>query len=301
MHSSRRHFLRATAGGVILTATSGRAASPLKDKPAWPVAAFEKNFQKLSYDDLGRRMARLGFQGIEATVRPGGHIEPERAVDELPAAVESLQRHGVSIMVMASGINEVNPLNEKILRAAAGLGIARYRMAYWKYAKREPVRRQLEEFRARAKDLAAANRDLGIQAIYQNHAGSSHLGAPLWDLHAVLEDIEPAEIGIGLDLRHSRIEGGTSWKISYSLVRPHVQAIYVKDARWQESRTENVPLGQGLVTEEVFREATRGIGPLPLVLHVEYHGHKPLDPAELPPVVEAHRRDLAVLKSWIRS
>ncbi|NNC88899.1 MAG: TIM barrel protein [Akkermansiaceae bacterium] len=300
MDCSRRRFLKTATGGALALGAPGLpggAAVPGRD--AWPVAAFEKNFQRLTYDEIGRRMAALGLQGIEATVRPGGHIDPDRAAAELPPAVEALARHGLTILVMASGVNEVNPRNEKVLRAAAGLGIKRYRMAYWQYAKDAPVRRQLREFREKASDLAALNKDLGIQGIYQNHAGAHHVGGPLWDLQQVLEGIDPAHLAIGLDLRHSRVENGMSWKTTYDLVRPHVAMLYVKDARWNGTKIENVPLGEGMVTREVFRHAVKGCGPLPIALHVEYFGGKPLPAEALPPVIDAHRQDLATLRKWI--
>jgi hypothetical protein len=76
--------------------------------------------------------------------------------------------------------------------------------------------------------------------------------------------------------------------------------IYVKDFKWEQRRGVNVPLGQGMVQKEVFQEAVKGIGPLPVSLHVEYFGGKPLDPAKLGPVMKAHQRDLQTLRGWMK-
>jgi len=37
---------------------------------------------------------------------------------------------------------------------------------------------QLKELRAELKDLAVLNRELGMQAGFQNHSGSNSIGAP---------------------------------------------------------------------------------------------------------------------------
>lgn len=263
------------------------------------IGAFEKIFQKLSYDEIGRRMAGMGFAGIEAAVRPGGHIEPERAADELPAAVEALKAHGCHIVAMASGINRADqPGAEDLLRLAKKLGIARYRMDYYRYRKNESPRTQLNEFKAQARDLAALNREIGIQAVYQNHAGAALLGAALWDLDEVLGPIPKEEIGIALDLRHALVESGLAWRTGFDLVRPRIAMIYVKDSRWEKGQPVNVPLGTGMVTREVFRHAVKGTGTPPMSLHVEYFGHTPLPPEKLGPVMEAHAKDLATLRGW---
>jgi hypothetical protein len=95
---------------------------------------FTKPFQSLTYDELADRMAEVGFDGIEATIRDGGHIEPAQVEDELPKMVEALKKRGLEITVMASSIHRTDePHAETTLRTAAALGIRRYRMKYFQY------------------------------------------------------------------------------------------------------------------------------------------------------------------------
>mgnify|MGYP002525479526 CR=1 FL=1 len=116
----------------------------------------------------------MGFDGIEAAVREGGHVLPEHAEEELPRLVEALKKNGLAVTIMASSINSVRqPLTEKVLRTAAGLGIKRYRLAYLRYDLAKPIRPQIASHRAQLKDLAEMNRDLGISGVYQNHAGAT--------------------------------------------------------------------------------------------------------------------------------
>ena len=81
-----------------------------------PICVFTKPFNSLSFDELAAEIASLGFDGIEAPIRKGGHIEPERASEDLSKLVDALSKQGLEITVMASDINDPNdPLTERVL------------------------------------------------------------------------------------------------------------------------------------------------------------------------------------------
>ena len=39
--------------------------------------------------ELGRTLKALGFDGVDLTVRPGGHVDPKRVAIDLPAFVDA--------------------------------------------------------------------------------------------------------------------------------------------------------------------------------------------------------------------
>ncbi|SFH82664.1 sugar phosphate isomerase/epimerase family protein [Planctomicrobium piriforme] len=296
---SRRSLLAAAA------VAAGRLALPssLLAQPAtnasgrFPICTFVKYLQSLSFDELGQTIAGLGLKGIEATVRNKGQILPEHAEEQLPKLVEALQRHGVEIMIMASSINRVDqPWTEKVLRTAAGLGIKRYRMDYYLYDLNKPVADQLRELKPVVKDLAALNRQLGIQAVYQNHAGTKYVGAGLWDLHELLEGIPKEEIGVAYDIRHASIEGGQTWPVTWNLMQPHLAAVYVKDARWEGRKVQDGPLGweNGVVDPAFFKLLLKSDFNGPISLHVEY-----LEKGTIEENVTAIRENLVTLRKLL--
>jgi sugar phosphate isomerase/epimerase len=129
----RREFLIAASAGFAIS-TGAQAAPAPAPKLKNNICVFTKPFQSLTYDELANRIAELGFDGIEAPIRDGGHIEPHQVPDELPKMVESLKKRGLEITVMTSSINDPNkPITESVLRTAASLGIKRYRMKYLRY------------------------------------------------------------------------------------------------------------------------------------------------------------------------
>lgn len=54
-----------------------------------------------------------------------------------------------------------------------------------------------------------------------------------------------------------------------------------------------------MVTKAMLKEAGKGLGKVPLSLHVEYFGGKPFEVDKLAPVMAAHERDLGVLRGWM--
>ena len=290
---SRRTFLAGAAGAVALTTT--RTMKAENSASTNNICAFVKFVQTLSYDELAERIAEMGFDGIEATIRDKGQILPEQVPDELPKLVEALNKHDLKIDVMASSVNSVEqPLTESVLRTAASLGIKRYRMQYYRYDAKRPVTEQLRELGPTVKDLAAMNRELGISGVYQNHAGAYAVGATIWDLHELFREYPTSEFGIAFDIRHATAEAGLSWPVLFNVAAPQLGAVYVKDFVWSDKKPQNVPLGTGRVNKSFFTQMRQAKFDGPISLHVEY-----LPNAGVAENLAALKSDLETLKSWL--
>ncbi len=291
---SRRHFMIASAS-TLAAANGTWAAESTKRNP---ICVFTKPFQSLSYDELADRIAEIGCDGIEATIRDGGHIEPSRVPEELPKMVEALRKRDLEITVMTSSINDPSdPMTEPVLRTAAGLGIERYRMKYFNYDANQPVAKQIAGWRSQFRDLAAMNAEIGIRGLYQNHASGKMLGAALWDIGRVLDGIPIEQIAVAYDIRHATVEGGMSWPTTFQMILPHVDTVYVKDFVWGPTAPENVPLGEGRVDPKFFEMLAKANFIGPISLHEEYLDHRP--PELVPQHLAAIKKDFATLKGWL--
>ena len=290
---NRRQFLTTTALAAPLLAAETRGK-----KRRNPYCVFTKPLQMLSYDDLADLIAELGFDGIEGTIRPGGQITPEQVPDELPKMMAALKKRGLEMTIMASGINNADDkLNMQQLQVAAQLGIKRYRMGYHKYDLKKPVLNQMNELRPVLKNLVALNKELGLQAIYQNHSGSNYVGAPLWDLHELFKARDPAHLAVGFDMSHATAEGTRAWPLHANLLRPRIGALYVKDFRWTENKRDNCPLAKGIVDRNYPAQLIASGYTGPINLHVEYL--KPFNKENVPNQIAAIKRDSATLKQWL--
>lgn len=296
---SRRQFLKQSAALAVATAAlpgvMSRAAS---DKPGpWTFCAFEKPLQFLTYEETADFVAALGYSGIEATVRPGGHVLPERVEEDLPKLVAALKQRGLEITILTSGINSVNqPHTETVLRTAARLGIQRYRMLWWRYDLQQPVWPQMEALRPVLKDLVALNREVGISGLYQNHAGANMVGASLWDIYGLIKEYNPRDIGLAYDIRHAQVEASLAWPAQLQLVQSHVTAVCVKDYDWDKGRVRTVPLGAGRVDKKVMAQLRASGFAGPLSVHVEYDGGR----RDRKFLSDAFRNDLGTLRDWLK-
>lgn len=297
---NRRRFLK-TCTAVAATGLGARLANVDAALPSHvtnELCVFTKPFNSLSFDELTDSISKVGFDGIEAPIRAGGHIQPQEIAERLPELVAALKKRDLKISVMASDVNDAaDPRSESVLRVAAEEGIQFYRMKYFKYDESRSIKQQLVNWKSQVVDLAAMNRELGITAVYQNHAGRNYFGAPIWDMAEVLDGVDPAEVGVAYDIRHATVEGGNSWPISFRLIQPHVQVVYVKDYEWRGAKVANVPLGDGLISKSFFQTLKDLKFNGPISLHEEYLDHR--KPELVPDHLAAMKKDLGVLKQWL--
>ena len=297
---SRRRLLRLAGGGLaagLFGSLPYHARSESRrQRGTGPVCAFAKHLQWLSFDELADFLAEHDFDGIEATVRKGGQVEPEHVERDLPRLVEALGRRGRRVIVITTDISEPDaPAAAKVLSTAAGLAIPYYRMAYYRYDLEKPLIPQLEGFRESARRLGEFNARTGITGVYQNHAGSRYVGASVWDLHRLLEGISPEQIGVAFDVRHATVEAGQSWPVLWRLVREQTRVIYVKDFAWRGREPRNVPLGEGQVDPALLEMVRDGIAAkTPISLHMEYIDHR--DKSLQDECMQAFARDRRTLR-----
>lgn len=300
---NRRTFLKAVSSMVAAAGApfaSADAQEQSKTKHANKFCVFTKPFNSLSFDELADRIAELGFDGLEAPIRAGGHVEPVNVADKLPELVEALSKRNLEVTVLTSDINDPNdPLTQKVIRTAATLGIKRYRMKYFKYDLARSVVEQIDEWKPQLRDLAALNHEFGIRGLYQNHSGTTYLGAALWDLRLALEGVSPEDIAVAYDIRHATAEGGMSWPATFNMIRPLVDTVYVKDFAWGEKKPTNVPLGEGRVDGKFFKTLRDSAFTGPISLHEEYLDHR--KPELVPEHLSAIKKDFETLKTWCRA
>ncbi len=262
------------------------------------IAVFTKFLEKLSPDELAETIAPLGVAGLEAPLRIGGHIEPEELEEKLPAFVAALGGKNLKVVIMASSINSVDKagLSEKQLRAAAKSGITRYRLEHLKYDLSKPIKPQIENFKAQLTDLAALNKETGVQGLYQNHRGNNYVGGPIWDMVEMLEDVDPKHLGMAFDFAHATVEGANAWEMNFRRALPHIGAVFFKDYKLVGRSWQPCPIGEGAVSPLAGKTVTKMLPKeIPVSIHIEYVKGDDL----VKKTVEAMGRDLATVRKWL--
>lgn len=241
-----------------------------------PLCAFSKHFQWTTVKEMADLCKGFGYDGIDLTLRPGGHVLPERVEDDLPKALETVRGAGLEMPMVTSDIVDVKTPNaERVLKALKSQGITRYRWGGFKYGPHAPIPQQLEEFKARARDLAAMNKQYGVCAMYHTHSGVDQVGASFWDIYLILKDLDTNAVAVNYDIGHATVEGGYGgWIHSARLLGPYTRGIALKDFKWiQNAKGEWVPgwcaLGLGMVNFKKFLPMIKGFTG-PIQLHMEY-------------------------------
>jgi sugar phosphate isomerase/epimerase len=293
----RRDFLRESVAIVAALGAGRLSAAATGGGARNPICVFIKFVQSLSYDELADAVAEMKADGIEATVRKGGYIPPERAADELPKLVDALAKRNLKVTMITTDVLGVDDPNTRpVLETAAKLSIPMYRMGSYKYDLKRSVIDQLNAIGPALKELGALNAGLGIQAVYQNHSGADHVGATVWDIYSLIKDIPNEQLALAFDIRHATIEAGLSWPTLYNAMRARIATVYVKDFDWVGRSAEHVPLGKGRVDRSFFQRLLADGFAGPVSLHVEY-----LERGDAQENLAALRRDLDVLRGWLQS
>lgn len=309
MSSNRRNFVKNLA--IVTTATQipvTRLWSQHSDvTQGLNVSIFSKHLQFLDYKRTGQIAAELGFDGVDLTVRPKGHVLPENVSVDLPAAVKDIKQGGSDCRLITTSIESIDqPYDVDILRAASSSGVKYYRTHWYKYQKGIPLVDSLKQYQSQLERLSLLNERLDIVGCYQNHAGTN-VGASFWEIHQLLQRTKKEYFGTQYDIRHATIEGGYSWVNGFELLKDRIKVIVLKDFKWGKVdgtwKAINVPIGDGMVDfKKYFRLLKKNNLNPPVSLHLEY----PLGGAEKgkyeikidPSIVyDAMRKDLNAIRT----
>jgi L-ribulose-5-phosphate 3-epimerase len=278
---NRRHFNKIAAlsslGLASGTIQSQGAAHASKSSKPLSVSVFSKHLQFLNYKETAKIAKEIGFDGVDLTVRPGGHVEPENAKRDLPNAVEAIRSEGLQSAMMTSGVNNADdPVNIQVLNTASEQGIKYYRTSYYrvKGMKLPNWKATLDPFKKQFDALGKLNKKLGLHGAYQNHSGI-YVGSYLPDIAYLLEGNDPQWLGCQFDIRHATVEGATAWPLGLEWIKEHISTIVAKDFKWGVKdgalQPVNVPIGQGVVDFVGYFKLLRKYEIQPQVsMHYEY-------------------------------
>jgi len=308
---SRRAWMAGMAGAAAVE--SLRAADQERERRL-VICAFSKHFQWTDIKEAADLCASFGYEGLDITLRNGGHVLPERVEDDLPKAVEIVRKAGLKVpMVTTDIVDTRSPYAENVIKTLAALGIRRYRWGGFHYTDKGSVPDQLAVFKPRVRDLAAMNSHYGVCAMYHTHSGVNQVGASMWDLYLLLKDYDPNAVSANYDIGHATVEGGLGgWIHSARLMLPYMKGTAIKDFKWKQNERGAwiagwCALGQGMVNfKQYFAMLKASSFSGPLQLHMEYpdlggadSGKKQYSiPKEK--LLGIFRRDLDLLKGMLR-
>lgn len=271
---TRREWLKL---GAAATAVAGLGARASAQAALPPVCLFSKHLQFMDYPRLAEAVKAIGADGVDLTVRPGGHVLPENLGVDLPRAVEAIRGAGlalpmISTRIASPGDAEAAPTFE----AAAAQAIPFIRVGGHKYARSGNPLDELPRIQQDCAGLAALAETHGVTLGYHNHSGDLNFGAPLWDLLRVIEAVGSPRLGSNFDVGHCTAEGPFGdLDLTARALAPQVKMLAVKDFVFEGRRPRWVPLGEGVVPLADFFRRFREAGFTgPISIHFEYEAYE---------------------------
>src|SRR5947209_7926084 len=257
---------------------------------------FTDNLSDLNIRDACREAKKAGFDGLDLTLRPGGHVKPENAELGLTKAHEIADEEGVTIAMITTGITAANsPFAESVV-AAAHFRIPAIKLGYWRYEPFGNLAKQLDGARRKLEGIIALTRRYGVRPCLHTHSGPILSNSPL--LYLLVKDFPPAEVGAYVDPMHMCYEGsGSGWEMMLDLLAPWIALVGVKnyillpterDAFGQQRfQIKKAPLADGMAPLPQFFKRLKQIGYDGVVsLGSEYKGAGSFRPLKTPELLE---------------
>ena len=256
----RRDFLKASCLAPMGTTLTHGSADELTDRALPRVCIYTEHFQSLPISKVCQIFRRIGVDGLDLTVRPGGHIEPENAKKELPQAVRSAKARDLEIMMLTTGITAPDRNAEEILATCQDLGIERIKLGYYHTKQFGHLTREMDEVRRQLDDVVKLSAKYGVLPCVHVHSGHTIPSNGVM-LHQLIRDIPPDRIGAYMDSYHMTITGGAGgWRQVVDLLTPWISLVALKNFQWQQ--LDRDVLGQQQ-WRTLYSRLEDGVAPIP--------------------------------------
>ena len=298
MKLTRRQLLAAAAAGAGRAAAQAQyKAGGSKPRTRPPVCLYSKLVAKVEYDNLGKVLRDLGFDGCNLSVEPGGHVLPEQAQADLVRAVLAVTDVGLVVPVFTtSTTSPADPNIRLVLSIGNFLGVPLFRPGVWKYNGATEIEGRLAQVQGEIAGLTALGRSAAMALCLRNVAGDN-VGSAVWDTNLIIRGLDPQWVGYDFDPGSAAAAGGVEgWWVALRLALPRLKMVTLNDFTWTRDasgawKAAPCPLGEGMVDWPRFFAA---------LARVKFTGPLSLDMAYRPAKeLEAIGRDLAFVRKQV--
>jgi sugar phosphate isomerase/epimerase len=270
---------------------------------------FSKMLQEFPVAEAAQRIKNLGFDGVDLTVRPGGHVTPERVTQDLPQAVKAIRDLGLAVPMISTAITKAgDPSTDAVLASAAHQEIRLLKLGYWN-APRGKLVESIDRARRDLDGLERLAETFHLTLCIHNHSGPGYVNCQPAVVWTLLRDRNPNHVAAYFDPGHAAVEGGFGgWRQSLELLAPVLRLVAVKDFSWKADpgtpkpvwQTQQVPLHDGLVAwPEVFAFLAKIDFLGPISLHSEYKGPHSWRELSTQELIDQTAADLAFVKALL--
>jgi L-ribulose-5-phosphate 3-epimerase len=247
---TRREVLALMAAAVPV-----RAAA----RPVPTLCLFSGDLQRLEYSDIGGIIRQMGFDGVDLTVRPGGHVEPRLSNVDLVRAIEEMRGVGLEVPVITTALT--TPYDPTMLPVVAIAGHTQIPLLISGF-----IKPGIEGYTRDIQGLVSVSARYGMAVALHNHMAENS-GESAFDPVTVISSLDPRWAGLYFDPIHH----GANWEAELKRFLPRLRAAAVKDFQIVDGQPKPCALGKGIVDLSHYFTALAHAGYKgPLSLRMEY-------------------------------
>lgn len=262
--------------GAALSQTIGGAPPGHLPASGPLLCCYSQNLAKVEYPELGIIAEQIGYDGVDLTVRPGGHVSPYVLNVDLVRAFESIRATGLELPMITTALTSgADPTAYPILAITGRTTVHLFRTGIWSGNGIADKAARLAQVRNDLQSLVFICQRCDMTAMIQNRAGAP-FAASVAETESVIRDFDPGRLGYCFDPSQALApDDPGAWEPALRLALPRLKAIALQDAIWTKSggapRLQPCPLGEGMVDwPRFFRILAEAKFTGPATIHLEY-------------------------------
>jgi sugar phosphate isomerase/epimerase len=208
-------------------------------------------------EDKGDREKPFFWSGNRTSQTPEEVVARAAELKQLCAA------SGLEMPSLGTYVHSLEPANvERSLQAAKAVGASSIRVnPAWYPVEGKSFSQLIAESRVQFKDMAAMGQQYGIRILIETHHGQ--LAPSVSKALQILEDLNPAEVGIIWDPCNQVQEGLETYRMAIDIAGPYLAEVHVKNVYFEKNvegqwQPKYCPVDAGLVRwPQVIEELKR--------------------------------------------
>ena len=289
--------MAAMPAGAARLAAQSRGPGAMLPRVTPAVCLYSRVLIEIGQVDLPMVIGGLGFDGVDLSVEPGGHVPPEKAGNYLMPALEGFTGRGIDVPMITTALTSLEDKDaETILGLATYIKVPFFRPGHWKFTGSPAIEMQLPLVQRQIAGLAQLARATNMVMGIHNFVDGAE-GAAVPDIARVIRPINPHLVGYCFDAGYATAQGGPNgFAAALELALPRLKMVAVRDFKWDREtiglpRMLPCPLGEGIVDwPKFFAVLAKARFAGPVSLQVDYQPKSK---------TAAIRKDLAFLRQQI--
>jgi sugar phosphate isomerase/epimerase len=238
---------------------------------------FTKHLEGLDVSGIIDALKSVGVEGADLCVRPGYPVNPENADTALPAAAKQFAAEGLSIPLVTTPGDFLEPTSDdakRVYAAAGEAGVENIKLGYWHWSQESGgYWKQVDFIRSQLEGFSALSEKHGTRTCLHNHSGTS-MGLNSSAVMNLVKGFDPRYVGVFADTGHLSIVGEPI-NMALDIVKDYLAVMAFKDLMRQPGMrgTKVVRMGSGFVDWETALRTLKALNfSGPISFHSEYSG-----------------------------